>query len=129
MTLNGPDKRFTDTIAPMRSPWRTRAPPCEKHQGPGDAGVSGRLVAIPPGAKYDTASRRLQWTIPRSIRREAAASGLRGPHGGISAYEINVESKGDNALYLKDARSPTSRACRMSISSSASVAGWWTWME
>src|SRR5208337_512547 len=66
-------------------------------------GVSGRLVAIPPGAKYDTASRRLQWTIsqidpgekPRTLAFEVRM-------GGISAYEINVESRGDNALYLKD---------------------------
>src|SRR5208337_512549 len=66
-------------------------------------GDSRRLVAIPPGAKYDTASRRLQWTIsqidpgekPRTLAFEVRM-------GGISAYEINVESRGDNVIPLKD---------------------------
>jgi hypothetical protein len=66
-------------------------------------GVSGRLMAVPPGAKFDTASRRLQWTIsqidpgekPRPLAFEVRM-------GGISAYEIHVEARGDNALSLKD---------------------------
>ena len=104
MTLTGPDKRFTDTVAPyaitLENPGTASA---RNVKVLATLGVSGRLVAIPPGAKYDTASRRLQWTIsqidpgekPRTLAFEVRM-------GGISAYEINVESRGDNALYLKD---------------------------
>ena len=66
-------------------------------------GVSGRLVAVPPGAKYDSASRRLQWTIPQIDPSEKPRTlGFEVRMGGISAYEVNVETRADNAIYLKD---------------------------
>ncbi len=66
MTLTGPDKRFTDTIAnyaiALENPGTA---PARNVKVLATLGVSGRLMAIPQGAKYDTASRRLQWTIPQ----------------------------------------------------------------
>jgi len=106
MTLTGPDKRYTDTVAPyaitLENPGTA---PAKNIRVMATLGVSGRLVAVPPGAKYDTASRRLQWSIsqidpgekPRTLAFEVRM-------GGISAYEIHVESRGDNALYMKDRR-------------------------
>jgi uncharacterized repeat protein (TIGR01451 family) len=106
MTLTGPDKRYTDTVAPyaitLENPGTA---PARNVKVLATLGVSGRLVAVPPGAKYDSASRRLQWTIsqidpaekPRTFPFEIRM-------GGISAYEINVEARGDNALYVKDRR-------------------------
>ncbi len=104
MTLTGPDKRFTDTTATytiaLENPGTA---PARNVKDLATLGVSGRLVAIPPGAKYDTASRRLQWTIsqidpnekPRPLVFEVRM-------GGISAYEVHVESRADNVIALKD---------------------------
>jgi uncharacterized repeat protein (TIGR01451 family) len=104
MTLTGPDKRYTDTVAPYEiSLENPGTAPARNIKILATLGVSGRLVAVPPGAKYDSASRRLQWTLsqldanekPRKFPFEVRM-------GGISAYEINVEARGDNALALKD---------------------------
>jgi uncharacterized repeat protein (TIGR01451 family) len=106
MTLAGPDKRYTDTIAPytimLENPGTA---PARNIRVLATLGVSGRLVAVPPGAKYDTASRRLQWTIPQLDPHEKPRSlAFEVRMGGISAYEVNVETRGENALYVKDRR-------------------------
>lgn len=106
MTLTGPDKRYTDTIAPyaitLENPGTA---PARNIKILATLGVSGRLVAVPPGAKYDSASRRLQWTLPQLDPNEKPATfPFEVRMGGISAYEINVEARGDNALYVKDRR-------------------------
>jgi uncharacterized repeat protein (TIGR01451 family) len=104
MTLTGPDKRYTDTIAAyaiaLENPGTA---PARNVKVLATLGVSGRLVAVPPGAKYDTSSRRLLWTIsqidpgekPRSLAFEIRM-------GGISEYEVHVESRADNVIPLKD---------------------------
>jgi uncharacterized repeat protein (TIGR01451 family) len=106
MTLTGPDKRYTDTVAPyavtLENPGTA---PARNVKVLATLGVSGRLVAVPPGAKYDSASRRLQWTIPQIDPGEKARTfPFEVRMGGISAYEINIEARGDNALYVKDRR-------------------------
>jgi hypothetical protein len=106
MTLTGPDKRFTDTIAPyaitLENPGTA---PARNVKVMATLGVSGRLVAVPPGAKYDSASRRLQWTIPQIDPDERGRTlPFEVRMGGISAYEINVEARGDNGLSVKDRR-------------------------
>ena len=104
MTLTGPDKRFTDTIATyaiaLENPGTAAA---RNVKVLATLGVSGRLVAIPPGAKYDTSSRRLQWTISQIEPREKPRPlAFEVRMGGISEYEVHVEARGDNALSLKD---------------------------
>ncbi len=106
MTLTGPDKRYTDTVAPyaitLENPGTA---PAKNVKVMATLGVSGRLVAVPPGAKYDSASRRLQWTIPQIDPNEKGKTlPFEVRMGGISAYEINVEARGDNALNVKDRR-------------------------
>ena len=106
MTLAGPDKRFTDTVASyaitLENPGTA---PAKNLKVMATLGVSGRLVAVPPGAKYDSASRRLQWTIPQIDPNEKGKTlPFEVRMGGISAYEINVEARGDNALNVKDRR-------------------------
>lgn len=106
MTLTGPDKRFTDTIAPYTISLENPGTAAAKNiKILATLGVSGRLVAVPPGARYDSASRRLQWTVPQIDPNEkAVALPFEVRMGGISAYEINVEARGDNGLYVKDRR-------------------------
>ncbi len=104
MTLTGPDKRYTDTIASYAiAVENPGSAPARNVRVLATLGVSGRLVAIPPGAKYDTASRRLQWTIPQIDPNEKPRSlSFEVRMGGISAYEVHVEARGDNAISLKD---------------------------
>jgi uncharacterized repeat protein (TIGR01451 family) len=104
MTLAGPDKRFTDTVASyaitLENPGTA---PAKNVKIMATLGVSGRLVAVPPGAKYDSASRRLQWTIPQIDPNEKGKSlAFEVRMGGISAYEINIQARGDNGLDVKD---------------------------
>ena len=106
MTLTGPDKRYTDTVAKyeitLENPGTA---PAKNVKVLATLGVSGRLVAVPLGAKYDSASRRLQWTIPQIDPNEKGKTlPFEVRMGGISAYEINVQAKGDNALDVKDRR-------------------------
>lgn len=104
LTFVGPDKRFTDTVAPYGITLENLGDaPARNVRVLVTLGVSGRLVAVPPGAKYDSASRRLQWTVlqidpkekPRTLPFEVRM-------GGISAYEVGVEARADNGIYLKD---------------------------
>ena len=104
MTLTGPDKRFTDTIASyaiaLENPGSA---PAKNVKVLATLGVSGRLVAVPPGAKYDTSTRRLLWTIPQidpHAKSQPLAFEVR--MGGISEYEVHVESRADNVAPLKD---------------------------
>ncbi len=104
MTLSGPKERFTDTIASyavaLENPGTA---PAKNVKVLATLGVSGRLVAIPPGAKYDTASRRLQWTIPQIEPNEKPRPlAFEVRMGGINAYEVHVEARADNAISLKD---------------------------
>jgi uncharacterized repeat protein (TIGR01451 family) len=105
MTLTGPDKRYTDTIAPytisLENPGTAAA---RNVKILATLAVSGRLVSA-PGAKYDAASRRLEWTISQidpNVKPMTFPFEVR--MGGISAYEVNVEARGENGLYVKDRR-------------------------
>ena len=105
MTLTGPDKRYTDTVASyaiaLENPGTA---PAKNVKVLATLGVSGRLVTpIPPGAKYDTSSRRLLWTIPQIDPGEKPRNlTFEVRMGGISEYEVHVESRADNVLALKD---------------------------
>jgi hypothetical protein len=104
MTLKGPRQRYTETVAPYQIELENPGTAAARGiQVVATLGVSGRLIAVPPGAKYDPNSRRLQWAISQ-IEPGAAPKVL--PFevrmGGISAYEVNVEARGENELYVKD---------------------------
>ncbi len=101
MTLTGPDKRFTDTVAPYTIMLEnTGTAPARNVKILATLDVSGRLVKYPPGAKYDAATRRLQWTIPQiDIKDKPRALEFEIRMGGISKYEVNVEARGDNGIY------------------------------
>jgi hypothetical protein len=106
MTLVAPDKRYTDTVAQYAiSLENPGTAPARNVKILATLGVSGRLLAVPAGAKYDSASRRLQWTISQIDPAEKPKTfPFEVRMGGISAYEVNVEARGDNGLYQKDRR-------------------------
>jgi uncharacterized repeat protein (TIGR01451 family) len=106
LTLMAPAMRYTETVADYSVALENLGTaPAKNVKVMLTLGVSGRLVATPSGAKYDPASRRLLWTIaqidPGEKPRNLAFSVRM---GGIGAYELNVEARGDNSIYLKDRR-------------------------
>ena len=129
LTLTGPDKRFTDTVAPYAITLENLGDaPARNVRVLVTLGVSGRLVADPPG---------------RQVRHRLAAAPVVDPPdrpgekprtlpfevrmGGISAYEVNVEARGrQRDPPARIARSPTCRACPTWTSWSGNAAGWWT---
>jgi uncharacterized repeat protein (TIGR01451 family) len=104
LALAGPTERFTDTVAPYTITLENKGTaPATNVRVLATLGVSGRLVRVPPDAKYDMASRRLRWVIPQidaGSRPRTLAFEVR--MGGISSYEVNVEALGDNGISLKD---------------------------
>jgi len=62
--------------------------------------VSGKLVTIPPGAKYDPATRRITWTLPQFDPSEKArAFTFEVKMGGIGFYEVTAEARAENAIF------------------------------
>jgi uncharacterized repeat protein (TIGR01451 family) len=106
MTLAAPESCITDAVAKYSITMEsTGTAPAKNLKVLATLGVSGRLVAVPPGAKYDPNSRRIQWTIPQIDPGEKPRSfDFEVRMGGISAYELNVEAKADNGVALKDRR-------------------------
>ncbi|MFO0891022.1 MAG: hypothetical protein U0790_17995 [Isosphaeraceae bacterium] len=105
MTLSAPESCITDAVAKYSIVLEnTGDAPAKNVKVLATLGVSGRLVGIPSGAKYDSSSRRLLWTIPQIDPGEKPRSHeFEIRMGGInSGYEVNVEARGDNGLSLKE---------------------------
>jgi uncharacterized repeat protein (TIGR01451 family) len=105
MVITAPEWRYTDTVGGysivMENPGDA---PARNVKVEATLGVSGRIVTVPPDAKYDAASRRLRWTIPqidpggksRPLPFEIRMGGVN------SAFEVNVEARGDDGLLVRD---------------------------
>ncbi len=101
LTLDAPEKRYTDTIATytltVENPGTA---PARNVRLLASLPVSGKLQTIPPDARYDAATRRITWSIsqidpgekPRSLTFEIKM-------GGIGFYEVTAEAKADNAIF------------------------------
>jgi uncharacterized repeat protein (TIGR01451 family) len=107
MTLAAPESCITDAVAKYSiTVENTGTAPAKNIKVMATLGVSGRLVAVPSGAKYDSSSRRILWSIPqidpgekpRIHEFEVRMSGIN------SGYEVNVKAEGDNGLSIKDRR-------------------------
>ncbi|APW59081.1 DUF11 domain-containing protein [Paludisphaera borealis] len=107
ITLDAPEKRYTDTIASytitLENPGSA---PAKNVRVLATLPVSGQLVTPPPGAKYDPATRRITWTLsqidptekPRTLTFEVKM-------GGIGFYQVTAEARADNAILAGDKRS------------------------
>ena len=103
LSILAPEKRFTDTIAvyevKVENPGTA---PARKVRVVATLPVSGRLVEA-KGARYDSETRRLQWTIdqiepggqPRSYSFAVRM-------GGVGYYEVSAEARGDSNLEARD---------------------------
>ena len=100
LALKAPDSRYTDTVADYEiSVENPGSAPARKVRVLATLPVNGRLVKVPADARYDSATRRLYWTIDQL---EANAKPMTFPFqvrmGGIGDYEVIAEATGEGAL-------------------------------
>ncbi len=107
LTLKAPDSRYTDTVADyelsVENPGTAAA---RKIRVVATLPVNGRLTGkLPADAKYDSATRRLYWTI---AQLDAQAKPITLPFqvrmGGVGLYEVLAEATGDGGLKGRDRR-------------------------
>ena len=103
LTLTAPEKRFTDTIAiyeiKVENPGTA---PARKVRVVATLPVSGRLVEA-KGARYDSETRRLQWSFDQvepGGKAQSRSFSLR--MGGVGYYEVSAEARGDGNLDARD---------------------------
>jgi len=107
LTLNGPDSRYTDTIADyelvLENPGTA---PARKVRIQATLPVNGRLIKNPKDAvAYDPATRRLQWMVdqidpgskPQSFTFQVRM-------GGTGTYELFAEATGEGGVKDKQLR-------------------------
>jgi len=107
LTLNGPESRYTDTIADyeliLENPGTA---PARKVRIQTKLPVSGRLIKNPkdPGA-YDPATRRLQWMVDQldpGSKSQKFTFQIR--MGGTGTYELLAEAVGEGGVKDKQLR-------------------------
>jgi uncharacterized repeat protein (TIGR01451 family) len=100
LTLKAPDSRYTDTVADYQIDVENPgSAPARKVRVLATLPVTGRLVKVPPEARYDAATHRLNWTIDQleaNARPIAFAFQVR--MGGIGDYEVIAEATGEGGL-------------------------------
>jgi uncharacterized repeat protein (TIGR01451 family) len=106
LTLTGPDKRYTDTVAPyaitVENPGTA---PARKVRIVATLPVSGRLMAVPRNnAQYDSATRRLQWALDLLEPNKSQKFTFEVKMGGVGFYEVTAEARGEGALQARDRR-------------------------
>ena len=101
LTLDAPEKRYTDTIANYTlTVTNPGTAPAKNVRLLASLPVSGKLVTIPPDARYDAATRRITWTVPQIDPGEKPRSlSFEVRMGGVGFYEVTAEAKADNAIF------------------------------
>ncbi len=104
VAVSGPDRRCTDTNAiytiAVANPGTA---PARKVRIIASVPPGARLLAVPKGARYDSASRRLQWSIdavepgpdPQKLAFEVKV-------GDVGKYEVNAEASAEGGLKKKN---------------------------
>jgi uncharacterized repeat protein (TIGR01451 family) len=100
LVLEGPDQRFTDTVADYKITLQNPGTaPARKVRVLATLPISGRLVKVPSEARYDKTTSKLYWTIDQL---DAKAKPVTFPFqvrmGGIGSYEVLVDAIGEGQL-------------------------------
>jgi uncharacterized repeat protein (TIGR01451 family) len=101
VTLVGPKERYTDTIATytltVENPGTATA---QKVRVQAILPVSGRLVQMPPNAKFDTNTRRITWDTFQLDpgENEKVKLGFEVRMGGAGRYEVTAQAVGEQGL-------------------------------
>lgn len=106
MKLVGQEERFTDTLGnyeiTLENPGTA---PAKNVKVIALVPVSGRLYALPAGARWDAETRKLTWTRTQLDPGEKAVLSFDVRMGGIGLYQIAVEARADAGLLAKDTKS------------------------
>lgn len=106
LTLTGPKDRYTDTLGTyditLDNPGTA---PAKNVKVQATLPVSGRLYALPSGAKWDPQTRKLIWTRSQLDAGEKAVLSFQVRVGGIGLYQIAAESRADGTLFDKQTMS------------------------
>ena len=105
LTLDGPDTRYTDTIADYQILLENSGTaPARKIRLAATLPISGHLVGkIPPDARFDATTRKLSWTIDQlEPNGKSLAFPFHVRMGGIGLIEILAEANGDGGLKAKE---------------------------
>jgi uncharacterized repeat protein (TIGR01451 family) len=104
MTVAGPDKRYTDTVAKyeitLENPGTA---PARNVRIQATVPVSGRLLApLPAGARWDPQTKKISWTRPQLDPGEKAVLAFEVRMGGVGLYQVAAEARADGPLLAKD---------------------------
>ena len=103
MKLAGPENRYTDTLATydltLENPGSA---PAQNVKLQALVPVAGRLYAVPGGARFDLATRRLSWTRAQLQPGEKATYTFQVRMGGVGMYQVASEARADSALLAKE---------------------------
>jgi uncharacterized repeat protein (TIGR01451 family) len=103
MTVDGPKNRYTDTLATydvtLENPGSAAA---RNVRVLATLPVSGRLCALPAGARFDPQTRKLTWVRPQLDPSEKAVLSFQIRMGGIGQYQVAAEVRADGALLAKN---------------------------
>ncbi len=104
VTLKGPDKRFTDMLAPYELTIKNKGTaPAKNVRVSVSLPISGRLYQIPPGAKFDTQTRKLSWTRAQIDADEAVVLPFQVRIGILTGeYKVNAEARADGSVSGQD---------------------------
>ena len=98
--LTGPKQRCTETLALLEIAVRNPGTaPARKVRVTAFVPPGARMLAVPKGARYDAASRRLQWSIeelepgpdPKKLAFEVKV-------GDVGSYQVDAEAVGEGGL-------------------------------
>lgn len=103
LKINGPEKRYADTIATydiqLENPGTA---PARNVRIQASIPVSGVLYAIPTGAQWDSANRRISWTRPHLDAGEKATLSFQVRMGGFGLYKVPAEAKADGVPVVSE---------------------------
>ena len=107
LTLEGPDQRYTDTVADYRIILENPGTaPARKVRILATLPVSGKLVKYPPEGRYDKTTSKLYWTIDQI---DAGAKAMTFPFqvrmGGIGTYDLIADANGEGLLKAHERKS------------------------
>jgi uncharacterized repeat protein (TIGR01451 family) len=102
LSVAGPAERYTDTSATYEITLdNPGTAPARNVRAQAIVPTSARLVALPLGARYDPATRRLSWARPQLNPGEKAVFAFQVRLGGIGFYEVVAEARADGTLFDK----------------------------
>lgn len=106
LALNGPQRRYTDTVAPYQIEVRNPGTaPARKVRVTAVVPPGVRLLGVPDGARYDQASRRLVWSFDRIEPKESPRRlGFEVKVGDVGKYEVSAEAIGTGGLKVSGGR-------------------------